>query len=144
MKIHQIPLLRDNYGYLVVCEKTNQAAIVDPSEAEPVLRRIEQERVEPVAILNTHHHRDHTGGNQGLLATHKLKVYGHKSDQERIYGMSDGIDEGATIQIGELKGSVFFIPGHTTGHVAYLFENNLILRRHPVHRGLRPALRRHS
>ena len=125
MKIHQIPLLRDNYGYLVVCEKTKQAAIVDPSEADPVLRRIEQERVEPVAILNTHHHRDHTGGNQGLLATHKLKVYGHKSDQERIYGMSDGVDEGATIQIGELKGSVFFIPGHTTGHVAYLFENNL-------------------
>ena len=125
MKIHQIPLLRDNYGYLVVCEKTKQAAIVDPSEADPVLRRIEQERVEPVAILNTHHHRDHTGGNQGLLAIHKLKVYGHKSDQERIYGMSDGVDEGATIQIGELKGSVFFIPGHTTGHVAYLFENNL-------------------
>ena len=125
MKIHQIPLLRDNYGYLVVCEKTKQAAIVDPSEADPVLRRIEQERVEPVAILNTHHHRDHTGGNQGLLAIHKLKVYGHKSDQERIYGMSDGVDEGATIQIGELKGSVFFIPGHTTGHIAYLFENNL-------------------
>lgn len=125
MKIHQIPLLRDNYGYLIACEKTNQAAIVDPSEADPVLGRIEQEKVEPVAILNTHHHRDHTGGNQGLLAIHKLKVYGHKSDQERIYGMSDGVDEGATIQIGELKGSVFFIPGHTTGHVAYLFENNL-------------------
>ncbi len=75
MKIHQIPLLRDNYGYLLVCEKTNQAAIVDPSEADPVLRRLEQENVEPVAILNTHHHRDHTGGNQGLLAIHKLKVY---------------------------------------------------------------------
>jgi len=125
MKIHQIPLLRDNYGYLLVCEKTHQAAIVDPSEADPVLRRIEQENVEPVAILNTHHHRDHTGGNQGLLAIHKLKVYGHKSDQERIYGMTDGVDEGAAIQIGEIKGSVFFIPGHTTGHVAYLFENNL-------------------
>ena len=125
MKIHQIPLLRDNYGYLVVCEQTNQAAIVDPSEAEPVLRRIAQEKVEPVAILNTHHHRDHTGGNPGLLATHKLKVYGHTSDRERVFGMTDGIDEGAAIQIGELEGSVFFIPGHTTGHVAYLFENNL-------------------
>ena len=40
MKIHQIPLLRDNYGYLLVCEKSKQAAIVDPSEAEPVLRLV--------------------------------------------------------------------------------------------------------
>lgn len=125
MKIIQIPLLRDNYGYLLVCEKTNQAAIVDPSEAEPVLRRVEQEKVEPVAILNTHHHRDHTGGNEGLLAKLRLKVYGHKSDRARVFGMTDGVDEGDTIQIGEMKGGVFFIPGHTTGHVAYLFENNL-------------------
>jgi hydroxyacylglutathione hydrolase len=125
MKIHQIPLLRDNYGYLVVCEKTRKAAIVDPSEAEPVLRRIDQENVEPVAILNTHHHRDHTGGNEGILALHKIKVFGHQSDDGRVYGMTDGVDEGATIEIGELTAKVFFIPGHTTGHVAYLFDNNL-------------------
>jgi len=125
MKIIQIPLLRDNYGYLVVCAKTNQAAIVDPSEAAPVLRRLEQEAVTPVAILNTHHHRDHTGGNDGLLASRQLRVYGHKSDQARVFGMTNGVDEGDEIQIGELKGKVFFIPGHTAGHVAYLFDDNL-------------------
>jgi hydroxyacylglutathione hydrolase len=125
MKITQIPLLRDNYGYLVVCEKTNQAAIVDPSESTPVLRRIGQEQTTLAAILNTHHHRDHTGGNEGILATHNVRVYGHKSDHARIFGMTDGVDEGDEIQIGELQGKVFFIPGHTTGHVAYLFENNL-------------------
>ena len=125
MKVIQIPLLRDNYGYLLVCEKTHRAAIVDPSEAEPVLRRVEQEKVELVAILNTHHHRDHTGGNEGLLAKRRLQVYGHKSDQARVFGITDGVDEGDAIQIGEIKGEVFFIPGHTTGHVAYLFENNL-------------------
>ena len=125
MKIIQIPLLRDNYGYLLVSEKTKQAAIVDPSEAEPVLRRIAQEQVTLVAILNTHHHRDHTGGNEGLLARHKVPVYGHKSDSGRIPGLTNGVDDGDEIQIGELKGKVFFIPGHTTGHVAYLFDNNL-------------------
>src|SRR5574341_1298504 len=77
MKIIQIPLLRDNYGYLIVCEKTQRAAIVDPSEADPVMRRVEQERVALEAILNTHHHRDHTGGNDGLLSRFPLKVYGH-------------------------------------------------------------------
>ena len=125
MKIHQIPLLRDNYGYLLVCEKTKQAAIVDPSEAEPVLRRIEQEQVPLAAIFNTHHHRDHTGGNEGILARHQVEVYGHKSDGGRIPGLTSGLEEGNEIQIGEIKGNVFFIPGHTTGHVAYLFENNL-------------------
>jgi hydroxyacylglutathione hydrolase len=125
MKIHQIPLLRDNYGYLLVCEKTRQTAIVDPSEAEPVLRRIEQEKVEPRAILNTHHHRDHTGGNEELLAHYKVDVYGHRSDSARIPGLTRGVEEGEAVQIGELKGKVFFIPGHTTGHIAYLFENNL-------------------
>ena len=51
MKIHQIPLWRDNYGYLIVCEKTNQAAIVDPSEADPVLRRIDETTLGAAAIV---------------------------------------------------------------------------------------------
>jgi hydroxyacylglutathione hydrolase len=125
MKILQIPLLRDNYGYLLVCEKTRQAAIIDPSEAEPVLGRIETEQVMLRAILNTHHHRDHTGGNEGILTKHKVEVYGHTSDSGRIPGLTHGVDEGDEIQIGELKGRILFIPGHTLGHVAYLFNNNL-------------------
>jgi hydroxyacylglutathione hydrolase len=125
MKIIQIPLLRDNYGYLLVCDKTKQAAIVDPSEADPVLRRIEQEQVNLKAILNTHHHRDHTGGNEGILARHPVEVYAHKSDGNRVPGLTRPVDEGDDIRIGEMAGKVLFIPGHTTGHVAYLFENNL-------------------
>jgi hydroxyacylglutathione hydrolase len=125
MKLAQIPLLRDNYGYLLVCPKTHTAAIVDPSESEPVLRRLQQENVALVAILNTHHHRDHTGGNDGLLAGGKLDVYGHKSDQGRIPGLTHGVDEGDEIIVGELRGEVLFIPGHTTGHIAYLFGKNL-------------------
>jgi hydroxyacylglutathione hydrolase len=125
MKIIQIPLLRDNYGYLLVCEKSREAAIIDPSEAEPVLKRAEQEKVNLKAILNTHHHRDHTGGNEGILAQHTLEVYGHKSDGARIFGLTQGVDEGDEINIGDLSGRVLFVPGHTTGHVAYLFGNNL-------------------
>jgi hydroxyacylglutathione hydrolase len=125
MKIHQIGLLRDNYGYLVVCEKTNQAAIVDPSEAEPVLRRVDEEKIDLTSILNTHHHRDHTGGNEGLLAARRMDVYGHKSDRDRIPGLTRGVDQGDQIFIGELRGEVLFIPGHTTGHVAYLFGDAL-------------------
>lgn len=125
MRIVQIPLLRDNYAYLVVCDKSNEAAIVDPSEAEPVLRRVKQEKVRLKAILNTHHHRDHTGGNEGLLQSLPLEVYGHSVDNGRIPGLTHPLDEGAEVAIGELKARVFFIPGHTKGHVAYLFDHSL-------------------
>ena len=91
MKIVQIPLLRDNYGYLIICQKTNTAGIVDPSEAEPVLRRVELEKVKLKAILNTHHHRDHTGGNEGLLAKQSLEVYGHKSDMLVLAAREDQV-----------------------------------------------------
>jgi hydroxyacylglutathione hydrolase len=125
MRVVQIPLLRDNYGYLVVCEDTGEAAVVDPSEAEPVLRCVEREKVALKAILNTHHHRDHTGGNDGLLQRLALEVYGHKNDQGRIPGLTRPVDDGDQVNVGKLTGRVFFIPGHTTGHVAYLFDNNL-------------------
>ncbi len=125
MRIVQIPLLRDNYAYLIVCEKTNEAAVVDPSEAEPVLRRVEAEKVKLKAILNTHHHRDHTGGNEGLLQRLPLEVYGHRVDKERIPGLTHPLDEGAEVVIGEVKARVLFIPGHTKGHVAYLSDDKL-------------------
>ncbi|MFQ5902568.1 MAG: hydroxyacylglutathione hydrolase [Candidatus Binatia bacterium] len=125
MKIIQIPLLRDNYAYLIVCEKTNEAAVVDPSEAEPVLRRVEKEKVTLKAILNTHHHWDHTGGNAGLLERLALEVYGHWVDKGRIPGLTHTLDEGDEVVIGGLGARVLFIPGHTKGHIAYLFENKL-------------------
>ena len=125
MRVVQIPLLRDNYGYLVVSEETGAAAVIDPSEAEPVLSRVEKEKVTLKAILNTHHHRDHTGGNSGILSHARLEVYGHKNDKDRIPGMTHPVNESDEITIAGLKARVLFIPGHTTGHVAYLFGRNL-------------------
>jgi hydroxyacylglutathione hydrolase len=125
MTVVQIPLLKDNYGYLIVCPDTNEAAIVDPSEGEPVLQRADAEKVNLTSILNTHHHRDHTGGNPFLLERRSLKVSGHRSDEARIPGLSRPLDEGDEIRVGKLTGEVFFIPGHTTGHIAYLFGDSL-------------------
>ncbi|MFQ5683066.1 MAG: hydroxyacylglutathione hydrolase [Candidatus Binatia bacterium] len=125
MRVVQIPLLRDNYAYLIVSETTNQAAILDPSEAEPVLRRVTAENVSLRAILNTHHHRDHTGGNTGLLEELPLKVYGHCNDEGRIPGLTQPLNEGDKVTVGDLKARTLFIPGHTKGHIAYLFENKL-------------------
>jgi hydroxyacylglutathione hydrolase len=77
------------------------------------------------AILNTHHHRDHTGGNAGILSRAQVDVFGHKNDKDRIPGMTRPVDEGDEIAIAGLKAHVLFIPGHTAGHIAYLFGKNL-------------------
>ena len=122
MKTIPIPLLKDNYGYLLVCEKTNRAGIVDPSEGEPVWRRVREEGVDLTAILNTHHHRDHTGGNEYLLRQAPgLEVFGARVDEDRIPGITRPLEEGDEVRVGEERGTVLFIPAIPAGTSASSF-----------------------
>lgn len=117
-----IPCLKDNYAYLLVCTATQQAAVVDPSEAEPVIRAVEQAGVILTRILNTHHHWDHTGGNRALLAHWPhLEVYGHGSDHGRIAGQTHLLNHHDPIQVGAVQGLVLANPGHTLGAISYYF-----------------------
>lgn len=120
MKVIPIPCLKDNYAYLLVCDETGQAGVVDPSEAGPVELAAAKAGVALVAILNTHHHWDHTGGNKDLLAKHPgLKVYGHASDKGRIDGLTDGLSHGQEFTLGKLRIRGLHNPGHTTGGISY-------------------------
>lgn len=123
MKVLPVPCLRDNYAYLVVCEATGHAGVVDPSEAEPVAEAVRREGVELKAILNTHHHHDHVGGNQGLLGQFKgLKVYAHESDGRRIPGLTDGMPHEGGFTLGEIEFRTLHNPGHTTGGLSYVAD----------------------
>ncbi len=124
MHVEAVPCLRDNYAYIIVCPDTNEAAVVDPSEAGPVWKAVKKLGVELVAILNTHHHWDHVGGNKKLLAKFpSLRVYGHASDRGRIPGQTEYLDEGDSVDVGHLSGGITHNPGHTTGAVTYYFED---------------------
>lgn len=116
MRIVQIPTLFDNYTYLIICEETNQTAIVDSPDADATWNVIKKEKVNPVAILCTHHHSDHVGGNSDLIRKKKMKVYAG----ERVPGLTNTVKEGDTIKVGNLAIKVLEIPGHTSGHVAYV------------------------
>lgn len=119
MKVVPVPQLMDNYAYLVIDEDTQQAGIVDCAEAEPVLRAVNDAGVRLTAILPTHHHFDHVGGNQDLLAAlPTLAVYGV---DQRIPGLTRTVQDGDRLQLGGLEAQVIFIPAHTTGHIAYYF-----------------------
>jgi len=120
MKVVPIPQLSDNYAYLIIDEATKKAGIVDCAEAEPVLQAVARASVTLTAILPTHHHYDHVGGNEDLLkAKPGLAVYGV---DERIPGITDQVEDGAMVHVGNLGARVLFIPAHTSGHIAYYFE----------------------
>ncbi|MDJ0531334.1 MAG: hydroxyacylglutathione hydrolase [Xenococcaceae cyanobacterium MO_207.B15] len=122
MKIERIPVLSDNYIFLLYDLKTRTAAVVDPAVAEPVLQRLEELELNLVTIFNTHHHSDHVGGNRKLIKHFpELCVYGGAEDRGRIPGQQVFLQEGDTVEFAGETGQVFFVPGHTRAHIAYYF-----------------------
>jgi len=123
MRVVTIPCRTDNYTYLVGAADTHRVAVVDPCDAEPVLDALHEGQLELVAILNTHHHGDHVGGNLELLRRFPgIPVYAHHSDRGRIPGQTHAVDEGDTVTAADVEYRVVFVPGHTRGHIAYVTE----------------------
>lgn len=122
MQIHRIPALSDNYIFILHDATTQTAAVVDPAEARPVLSWLKTHDATLTAIFNTHHHGDHVGGNRQLLqAFPDALVYGGKEDQGRIPGQHFFLEEGDRVTFGDRTAHVYFVPGHTRGHIAYYF-----------------------
>lgn len=125
MEITRIPVLRDNYIFLLVDPDTSTAVVVDPAVAEPVLRALQVLGCELVAIWNTHHHPDHIGGNLELLEHYpQAQVYAGIHDQGRIPGQTVSLTAGDRLQVGNEMAEVLFIPGHTRAHIAYYFSQS--------------------
>ncbi len=122
MEVIRIPVLSDNYIFLMVDRDRQIAAVIDPAEAAPVLAELARQQVELVAIFNTHHHGDHVGGNKELISVFpNLTVYGGAEDRGRIPGQQIYLNDGDRVQFGDREAEVFFIPGHTRAHIAYYF-----------------------
>ncbi len=122
MHVKRLPVLSDNYIFLLHDPKTNTAAVVDPAEASPVLRCLDELNAELVAIFNTHHHADHVGGNCDLIERFPhLCVYGGEEDRGRIPGQQVFLKEGSRVEFAGRQAEVFFVPGHTRAHIAYYF-----------------------
>ena len=122
MQVFRLPVLSDNYIFLLYDNKQNIAAVVDPAQANPVLNKLHELKADLVAIFNTHHHSDHVGGNQKLIENFpQLTVYGGSSDKGRIPGQQVFLEDGDRVNFGDRTAEVLFVPGHTRAHIAYYF-----------------------
>lgn len=119
LKILQIPVLNDNYVYLLQDSGSGLTAAVDPAVAEPVLDAIAGQGWHLDFILNTHHHGDHVGGNRELKQKTGCKIVGAKADKRRIPGIDIGVEDGDVFRLGETVFEVIETPGHTSGHIVY-------------------------
>ena len=121
MKIKIIPCLQDNYSYLIIDEKKNTACVVDPSEADPIIKILEKDKIKLECILNTHHHYDHVGGNQKLKKKYGARVFGFEGDKERIPGIDVLLNDQEIWKYENFAAKIIHIPGHTLGHICFYF-----------------------
>jgi hydroxyacylglutathione hydrolase len=123
IEIHLVPCLKDNYAYIIHEQHTGAVAVVDPSEAAPVLEALKSRGLSLTHILNTHHHFDHTGGNLELKAQTGARIIGPRADADRIPGIDLPVAEGNQVSIGDVNAHVLDIPAHTRGHIAFWFAS---------------------
>ena len=122
MRIQIIPCLKDNYSYLIIDDENNIACVIDPSEADPIIKYLENNKIKLKFILNTHHHFDHVGGNEKLKKKYKASIIGFKEDKERIPGIDILVNDQETWVYKNFEAKIIHIPGHTLGHICFYFE----------------------
>lgn len=124
MQIQAIPLLMDNYAWLLVHPDGQRAAVVDPSEADPVAERLREQGLTLTAILATHHHHDHVGGIAGLRQRWpEASVIGSAYDLEhrRVPEQTQAVVHQEELEVLDHRVRCLHVPGHTLGAVAYHF-----------------------
>lgn len=122
LEIDLLPVLSDNYVYLLHEPESGTTGVVDPAVAEPVLEALRKRGRGLDLILITHHHGDHIGGLAELKQATGAKAVGPRADQARIPGLDRLVAEGDSVAFGGLAARVLETPGHTSGHIAYAFD----------------------
>jgi hydroxyacylglutathione hydrolase len=120
IEVVRIPVLSDNYVWLLHNAASGDTVAVDPAEADPVLDAAAARGWTIGQMWNTHWHRDHTGGNAAIKAATGAIVTGPAAEADRIGSLDRTVAEGDVVRIGGHAAQVWAVPAHTAGHVAYI------------------------
>jgi hydroxyacylglutathione hydrolase len=110
-----------NFHYLIACPESGEALAVDPLDWQQCLTAARARGWDITQILNTHEHRDHTGGNAGLVDATHARVLAHAAAANRIGGVDRGLNKGDIIRVGRsVELECLDTPGHTMAHICLL------------------------
>ncbi len=126
LEVVRIPVLSDNYVWLVHDAASGETVAVDPAVADPVLEAAAARGWRIDQIWNTHWHGDHTGGNAAIKAATGCIITGPAAEAERIGTLDRTVGEGDSVRIGDHVAQVMAVPAHTAGHIAYHLSDERI------------------
>ena len=116
----------ENFSYLIACDKTKLAAVIDPQEDYgDIIRDAQDEGLNIVMIIHTHGHADHTAGSRSLKDEVSANIVMHEDDKDRFADADFYIDEEGALMLGETALHIFHTPGHTPGGICIYHEKNL-------------------
>jgi hydroxyacylglutathione hydrolase len=124
LEIVAVPAFADNYLWLVHDKVSGETAVVDPGDPAPVFAEAERRGWTIDKIINTHWHPDHTGGNLAIKEATGAEIWGPAGENGRVPGLDHPLAEGNRISIGGHEAEVWEVPGHTLGHIAYIFRDD--------------------
>jgi hydroxyacylglutathione hydrolase len=126
LEIVAVPAFADNYLWLIHDAHSGETAVVDPGDPRPVLAEAEQRGWRITKIFNTHWHPDHTGGNLAIKEATGATIFGPAGENGRVPGLDAALMEGDRASLGGHEAEVWEVPGHTIGHIAYIFRDDRV------------------
>ena len=127
LEVVRIPVLSDNYVWLIHDATSAETVVIDPAVADPVLTEADARGWRITAIWNTHWHPDHIGGNADIKAVTGCTVTGPAAEAGKIPTLDRAVAEGDTVRIGAHMATVWEVPAHTAGHIAYHFADDALI-----------------
>jgi len=127
VEIARVPVLNDNYVWLIHDEASGETAAIDPAVGQPVLDAAAARGWRITQIWNTHWHPDHIGGNAEIKAATGCRITAPAAEAGKIPTLERAVGEGDTVSLGAIEAEVLEVPAHTAGHIAYYLPSEKVV-----------------
>jgi hydroxyacylglutathione hydrolase len=123
VEVFAVPALKDNYIWVLHRSEDGSCLVIDPGDARPVEEFMDARGWRVGAVLNTHHHPDHTAGNARLKERYDCPVFANIDEPHKVPAVTDPVSPGTLWRWNGWEAKVLALPGHTLGQIAFYFAN---------------------